>query len=128
MEKRAVVDGEFKLDQDAVLLLEQDANGMDLLKADSFDVELGSIELELGLVLPDQTYPIIQNTSEDFGADQDVDFWTSLLTSTSAYSWDLAVVGNTVYATIDANAVPEPSAWMLLLVGSFGLLYWRKKK
>ncbi|MBQ4143126.1 MAG: PEP-CTERM sorting domain-containing protein [Thermoguttaceae bacterium] len=124
----AVVDGEFKLDQDAVLLLEQDANGMDLLKADSFDVELGSIELELGLVLPDQTYPIIQNTSEDFGADQDVDFWTSLLTSTSAYSWDLAVVGNTVYATIDANAVPEPSAWMLLLVGSFGLLYWRKKK
>ena len=79
-------------------------------------------------MLPEMQYPIIQNTAAEFGAEQGVDFWTSLLTPTSAYSWDLSVIGNTVYATIDANAVPEPSAWMLLLLGSFGLLYWRKKK
>ncbi len=123
----AAVGGAFTLDPDAVLLLEQDASGMDLLKAESFDVDPGFIELEIGLVLPNQTYPIIQNTSGDFGADQDADFWTSLLTQESANYWDLSVLGNTVYATIDGNAVPEPSAWMLLLLGSFGLLYWRKK-
>ncbi|MBR0192817.1 MAG: PEP-CTERM sorting domain-containing protein [Thermoguttaceae bacterium] len=27
-----------------------------------------------------------------------------------------------------ANAVPEPSAWVILLLGAFGLLYARKRK
>ena len=30
--------------------------------------------------------------------------------------------------TVDANAVPEPSAWALLILGAMGLLYWRKRK
>ena len=123
----ADVNGLFSLGSGATLLLEQDSTGMDLLKATSFNVASGTIDLEMGSVQPGKTYAIIQNTSEVFGPDRGVDFWTSLLTASDANYWKLSVDGDTVYATIDANAVPEPSTWLLLLFGTFGLLYWRKK-
>ncbi|MBR6436965.1 MAG: PEP-CTERM sorting domain-containing protein, partial [Thermoguttaceae bacterium] len=28
---------------------------------------------------------------------------------------------------VDANAVPEPSTWALLILGAVGLMYWRRK-
>ncbi|MDO4858219.1 MAG: autotransporter-associated beta strand repeat-containing protein [Thermoguttaceae bacterium] len=51
----------------------------------------------------------------------------------SYYFSDLAYVpyGEGQYAItgiLDANALPEPSAWLLLLCGAFGLLYFRKRK
>lgn len=100
---------------------------MDLLRASSFSVDSGTIDLNMGDILPGITYPIIQNTSGDFGEDYGVDFWTSLLIPSDAAYWNLSVLGDTVFAVINANAVPEPSAWILLLLGTFGLMYWRKK-
>ena len=41
---------------------------------------------------------------------------------------NLSVVDNhNVRMQIDANAVPEPSTWALLVLGIAGLLYWRKR-
>ena len=122
----AIVEGAFKLDGGAKLLIEQDETGMDLLIANSFDIATDSIlELTLGNASPGAKYAIIQDTDSDLAS---VDFWNSLLTSGSSYLWNLSVDGNTLYASIDANAVPEPSTWALLILGAAGLMYWRKRK
>ena len=39
------------------------------------------------------------------------------------YAGKYAITG-----VFDANAVPEPSTWLLLVLGTAGLFYWRKKK
>ena len=122
----AIVEGAFKLDGGAKLLIEQDETGMDLLIANSFDIATDSIlELTLGNASPGAKYAIIQDTDSDLAS---VDFWNSLLTSGSSYFWNLSVEGNTLYASIDANAVPEPSTWGLLILGAACLMYWRKRK
>ncbi|MCR5165333.1 MAG: autotransporter-associated beta strand repeat-containing protein [Thermoguttaceae bacterium] len=52
----------------------------------------------------------------------------------SYYFKDLAYVpyGNdglyAITGIVDPNALPEPSAWLSLLLGTFGLMYWRKRK
>ncbi|MBR0190802.1 MAG: autotransporter-associated beta strand repeat-containing protein [Thermoguttaceae bacterium] len=124
----ADVNGLFTLGSGATLLLEVDGSESDLLKATSFDVASGTIDLEMGSVQSGRMYAIIQNKSGDFGTDFDVDFWTSLLTTSDRDIWELSVMGDTVYAKIDANAIPEPSTWLLLVLGTAGLFYWRKKK
>ena len=50
----------------------------------------------------------------------------------SYYFTNLAYVpyGDAQYAItgiLNANAVPEPATWALLLLGAFGLMYWRKR-
>ena len=125
--------GEFVLNDGATLVLEQDKNGMDKLTASSFDIDSDSIiELVMGSFAPGVEYPIIVNSSGEFekvdGVDySDVSFWNSLLTPESDLYWNLSVRGDTVYASIDANAVPEPSTWALLVLGAAGLLYLRKR-
>ena len=127
----ATVDGEFKLDSGAMLLMEQGATGMDLLKASSFNVASDAVlDLDMGDILPGSSYPIIQNTSGAFGDDLNIDFWNSLLPASDASYWILSFngAGDTVYATINASTVPEPSTWALLLFGAFGLMCWTKRK
>ena len=120
------IDGNFTLNPGSTLLIEQDATGMDKLVASSFDISSDSfLELTVGAAVPGAKYAIIQDSDSELIG---VDFWNSILTPESSYYWTLSVDGNTLYASIDANAVPEPSTWALLALGAAGLLYLRKRK
>ena len=121
------IDGAFILDSAATLLIEQDATGMDKLIVSSFTVSPDSV-LELTYGGGTGSYDILVQNNGDFTGDYETDaFWNGLLTPGSDYFWNLSVNGNIVTASIDANAVPEPSTWALLILGAAGLLYWRKR-
>ena len=120
-----IIDGAFKINGGSTLLIEQDSTGMDKLVANSFDVASDSIlELTVGAAVPGATYAIIQDSDSELAG---VDFWNSILTPESSYYWNLSVDGNTLYASLDANAVPEPSTWGLLVLGTVGLFWLRRK-
>ena len=135
----ATFGGGYILKEDATLLIEQDATGMDKLTADTFTIDENSVlDLSFSSVQPGATYPILvqgaYNENDEFvsrnfdGALATDDFWNGLLSEEDAYFWNLKVEGDTVYATLNANAVPEPSTWALLILGAAGLMYWRKRK
>ncbi len=135
----ALFGGNYELKEGAILLIEQDETGMDKLTADTFSInEKSVLDLSFSSVQPGATYPILvqgaydendEFVSRDFdGALGTDDFWNGLLSEDDAYFWNLKVEGDTVYATLDANAVPEPSTWALLILGAAGLLYWRRRK
>ena len=112
-------------------MFEQDANGMDKLIATNVFVDSDSIiELVMDSEQPGKEYSMIVQTSGDFTGDYaSSDFWNSLLSDASVENWTVSVRGNTVYATIKGEpipAVPEPSTWVLLILGVAGLLYVRK--
>lgn len=125
--------GEFILNKGATLIIEQDKTGIDTLTAYSFNIDPNAVlQIDMGNIVSGAAYPIIVNSSGDFGEVGGIDysdpaFWNSLLDANSAYFWNLSVDRNTVYATIDASAVPEPSTWALLILGAAGLLYVRKR-
>ena len=131
------VDGELILKSGAILLIEQDETGIDKIIVNTLtDDSIANdavLQLALTSVQPGQTYEIFIQKDEDGnvkdfdGKYADEGFWTSLLSPESAYYWNLTLDGNVVMATMDANAVPEPSTWALLILGAAGLLYWRKK-
>ena len=123
------IDGDFTLNPGSTLLIEQDATGIDTLSATSVHIDSESIlDLPVDSLQPGASYTIIQSTTAFDDTMASDDFWNGLLTSDSAYYWNLKVVnGNTVMASVDGNAVPEPSTWALLALGITGLLYLRKR-
>ncbi|MBQ3351327.1 MAG: autotransporter-associated beta strand repeat-containing protein [Thermoguttaceae bacterium] len=125
------VDGAFKADAFSTLIFEQDASGMDSLSASSFVIDpKAEIQLDITALIPGATYDVIVNTSADgFTTEQGSEsFWTNLLADGLPYYLNLSVVDNhIVRMQIDANAVPEPSTWALLVLGAVSLLYWRKR-
>ena len=113
------ITGVFTLNSGATLLIEQEGSLIDTLSATSFVIDSDSIlDLPIDSLQPGAEYPIIQSTNAFAGDLATDDFWNGLLTSDDAYYWNLKVVnGNTVYASVDANAVPEPSTWALMALG-----------
>ena len=127
----AIIEGAFKLEEGGTLLLEQDETGMDKLIAKSFDFEDGSIiELAINALLPGATYDVIAQSAGTFtDAQLNESYWTNLIDGGLPYYMNLSVVdGGIVRLQIDANAIPEPSTWALLILGAAGLMFVRKRK
>ncbi len=127
-----IIDGDFTAESGSTLLFEQDSTGIDqliILSGGTINIADDAIlELAMTSPVPGATYPLIDAADGLSGKYATDDFWTGILSPSSGYYWNLYVDGNTLYASIDANAVPEPSTWALLVLGAMGLLYWRKRK
>ncbi|MBR0236600.1 MAG: autotransporter-associated beta strand repeat-containing protein [Thermoguttaceae bacterium] len=127
----AIIEGAFKL-EDGTLLLEQDDSGMDKLIAKSFvfDDDNAIIELAIGALIPGATYDIIAQSEGTFTDEQlNESYWTNLIDGGLPFYMGLSVVdGSIVRVNIDANAIPEPSTWALLILGAAGLMLVRKRK
>ena len=123
------IDGTFILNSGSTLLIEQEGSRIDTLSATTVVIESDSIlDLPLESLQPGMSTQIIQSTNAFTGVMATDDFWNKLLTSEDAYYWNLKVVnGNTVMASVDSNAVPEPSTWALLVLG-VTVLFLRKRK
>ena len=121
--------GGYELKEGATLLIEQEGDRIDTLTASSFVIDSNSIiDIVADSLQPGAEYPIIVNSSGAFSGDlQNDNYWNGLLTPGSDYYWNLSVRGDTVYASVDANAVPEPSTWALLALGVV-VLFLRKRK
>ena len=125
------MDGDFTAESGSTLLFEQDETGIDqliILNGGTINIADDAIlELALTNPVPGATYTLIDSPDGLTGDYASDDFWNGLLSPASAYYWNLYVDGGILYATVDPNAVPEPSTWALLILGAMGLLYWRKK-
>jgi len=126
------VNGTFSADDGARLVFEIGEETSDRLvlgNGSTLDIADDAIlELLFTDADPSKTYTLIE-AKDGFGELLNAEFWSGLLSEESAENWHLAVVDNTLQLLAGASdAVPEPSTWALLLLGSFGLLYCRKKK
>lgn len=70
----------------------------------------------------DTTYQIA-DLFPDLGTNFNYD---SLLKSGLQYEWNLVYNNGGLFLSMDANAVPEPASWALLLLGVFGVLGVRR--
>ncbi|MBR5709260.1 MAG: autotransporter-associated beta strand repeat-containing protein [Thermoguttaceae bacterium] len=123
------VTGGVTFDDGSTLLIEQDETGIDVLNATTLDFADGAIiDIASTAFQPDSEFAILTQTNDFTGTYADDSFWNGLLSPASDYYWNLSVSGNKILASVDPNAVPEPSTWALLLLGAAGLLYWRKRK
>ncbi|MBR0236639.1 MAG: PEP-CTERM sorting domain-containing protein [Thermoguttaceae bacterium] len=129
----ATFGGGYILKDGATLLIEQEGDRIDTLTASSFTIDSNSIiDIVADSLHPGASYDIIFQTDSEGNpkifteAQATDDFWNNLLTPESAYYWNLSVSGNIVRASVDANAVPEPSTWALLSLGVV-VLFLRKR-
>ncbi|MCR5162776.1 MAG: hypothetical protein K6C40_02035, partial [Thermoguttaceae bacterium] len=97
------------------------SNSADEFLVDSFAIsDVGQIQMKdlgEGTELAGLNYPILKSA----GGLPEYDDWTSLLTDASREHWYLYASGDTLFAAVDGNTVPEPAAWLLLLLGVFFL-------
>ena len=133
----ATFGGGFILNEAGSALL-MEIGGEETNKNDSLIVT-GDIELNNGLIYLELADDSTLKGGDTFtailyGSNSGEDgFRENLLSHVSSYYFtdlDYVPLGGGVYAitgTVDANAVPEPSTWALLILGAAGLLYVRKR-
>ena len=120
------VTGNFTLNSGATLLMEFDNTGTDsLLVSGTTTFEEGSI---LSLAMGDGT-SVSPNQQLSFQLPIGIDTFDNAILDYPSFLTNLEYNSTTgiLSATVDANAVPEPSTWALLALGAIGLLYLRKK-
>ncbi len=124
------MDGDFTADAWSTLFFEQDSTGIDqliILSGGKINISDDAVlELAMTSPVPGATYTLIDVADGLSGDYATADFWNGILSPESGYYWNLSVDGNHVFASIDANAVPEPSTWALLVLGVI-VLYLRKR-
>ena len=124
--------GIFTLDEDAFLIIEQDADGMDRLIAKQFvapdDENAKWLRVENASLAVGSEYTIIEITDGLLGDQVNDSYWLGHLEEDLPFYMTLSVKGNSVVINIDHNVIPEPSTWALLVLGAAGMLYWRKKR
>ncbi|MBR5711198.1 MAG: autotransporter-associated beta strand repeat-containing protein [Thermoguttaceae bacterium] len=123
-----IVEGAVTINGGATLLLEQDASGIDTLTATKFYISPDAIiDLAPSALQPGATYTLLTQTANELTDDYTLEFLTSLMSEEDKYYWNLSIVDHRLMATVDSNAVPEPSTWALLILGVGALMYWRKR-
>ena len=126
-----ILDGDFTAEAGSTLLFEQDVTGIDkLILRSGGTINIADdaiLQLAMTNPTPGATYTLIEAVDGLPSEYTSIDFWNRLLTPDSAYYWNLNVENGILYASVDPNAVPEPSTWALLVLGACGLLYLRKR-
>ncbi|MBP3695658.1 MAG: autotransporter-associated beta strand repeat-containing protein [Thermoguttaceae bacterium] len=125
------VNGLFSADDGARLVFEIGEDSSDLLVIGSE----GSLEISENAILEflftgeesGEAYTLIQ-AEDGFTELMNAEFWNDLLSKEIAANWHLGVVGNSLQLLAGASdAVPEPAAWVLLVLGAAGLYCVRRR-
>ena len=121
------VEGDFTLNPGSTLLLEFNS-----LESDSLEVTGTTTFAEgsiISLALEDGASPS-PNQVVTFQIPEGIDSFDNATLVYPSYLIDVNYSRDTgiISAMVDANAVPEPSTWALLILGAVGLLYVRKRK
>lgn len=121
------VEGDFTLNEGSTLLLEFNSKESDsLLVTGTTTFAEGSI---ISLQLEEGASPA-PNQQVTFQIPDGIDTFTNATLVYPSYLVGMEYDRETgiISAMVDANAIPEPSTWALLILGVAGLMYWRKRK
>ncbi|MBQ9456279.1 MAG: autotransporter-associated beta strand repeat-containing protein [Thermoguttaceae bacterium] len=88
----------------------------------TFDEQNGfiSLDYEPALANPGSSYKVSNMTL----AAADLENW---LMADYRSIWDLASTGNGIYLSINSSSIPEPSAWLILLLG-IPMILWKRRQ
>ncbi|MDO4584732.1 MAG: PEP-CTERM sorting domain-containing protein [Planctomycetia bacterium] len=125
----ATIHGTLNLQGEYVLrLIDLDTTQTNLILDDLILGENATVTLDITDVLLSD----YENVALLEGKTEDMDtifrqFSTLFEENADAHNFHLSLNQNTIFLSTDRGAVPEPSAWMLLLAGLGGLFWCRKK-